>query len=266
MFVKRLKKSKFYQKHKYRLERANDLLSLFSAICLILFIAGDQSNMALKRHALANEIKITAIITGLHTGIYDIDDKVIRAMARVPRHHYVNQPYMGFAYYNVALPVDGQDYMIPEPFVTAMMVHLMDIQPTDNILEIGFGRGYDAAVIGQLAGNVHSVIQIDPLQKIENTDSFLNEDYSNIITRESDATLGWPEAGPYDSILVRQSMAEPPLALLRQLKADGKLIIPIGASNETQRLMVYTRTPGGKIIKRPTLHLKIAPLLKGSEI
>ncbi|GEM_PF-988813 len=262
MLENRFRKTEFYKKHKYRLARANDLLSFFSAICLILFLVGDQSHMALKRHALSSEIKVTAILTGMHSGVFGIDDNVIRAMARVPRHLYIDRPYNNFAYYNVALPVEGQDYLIPEPFITAIMVHLMEIEKNDSVLEIGFGAGYDAAVMARLARTVHSIHQIDPLEP----EKLLSvKRRGNIVARDSNGTLGWPEAGPYDAILVRQSMREPPLALLRQLKPGGRLVIPIGAPGDTQRLTVYTRRADG-VEKRETLHVKISPLLKGSEI
>ena len=262
------KRTNFYKKHKYRLARANDLLSFFSALCLIFFLVGDQSHMALKRHALSNEIQFSAILTGLHSGIYSIDDRVIRAMAQVPRHDYVNRPYQNFAYFNVALPVDGQDYMIPEPFVTAIMVHLMNINENDNVLEVGFGYGYDAAVIAKLAKTVHSVRQSDGKfdELSRNIKSPAPALEKNIHIKKSKGLLGWPEAGPYDSILVRQSMTEPPLALLKQLKPGGRMIIPIGPASENQRLMVYERKLDGSIASRSTLHMKISPLLKGTEI
>lgn len=263
MLQQRFRNSEFYRKNSVRLSRANDHLSFFSALCLILFLVSDQSQLALKRNALSNDIKTTAILTGLHSGIFEIDHKVIRAMARVPRHHYIDKPYNNFAYHNVALPVKGQDYLIPEPFVTAIMVHLMEIDRDDSVLEIGFGGGYDAAVMAQLAGTVHSVSQIEPLTPA--AASRPAQKYENLLSRDSNGTLGWPEAGPFDAILVRQSMREPPLALLRQLKPGGRLVIPIGAPGDTQRLTVYTRNTEG-IEKRETLHMKISPLLRGSEI
>lgn len=263
MLHRRFRDSHFYRKHCHRLSRANDLLSFFSALCLILFLTGDQSHLTLQRHALSNEIRITAVITGLQSGIFDIDEKVIRAMARVPRHHYVSRPYTGLAYYNVALPVKGQDHMIPEPFITAMMLHLMEIDRDDAVLDIGFGTSYDAAVMAQLARTVHAVNQVDPLDAAGKEPS--RHRYANIFTRDSNGSLGWPEAGPFDAILVRQSMQEPPLALLRQLKPGGRLVIPIGAPGDVQRLTVYTREADG-IGKRATLHMKISPLLVGREI
>ena len=266
MPLKRLKNNDFFHKFRFRPLRSNTLLSFFSALALLLFLSGDESHLALQRHALANEIRLTAIITGMQTGIYNIDKGVIRAMARVPRHRYVNWPYKGYAYYNIALPVDGHDYMIPAPFVTAMMIHLMDIDKDDDVLDIGFGPGYDAAVMAHLAHSVHSVTQIEPLEQQDHILSSLNKGYRNIATRQSGGTLGWPEAGPYDAILVRQSMRNVPYSLLNQLKPGGRLVIPIGTQNESATLTVFMRGPDGSLYKRPTIHMKAAPLLKGEEI
>ena len=93
MALARFKNSSFYKKHKYRLVKANDLLSLFSALALILFLCGDKSHTSLQRDALSNEIRSTAVVTGIYTGVFKINDDVIKAIARVPRHHYVNRSY-----------------------------------------------------------------------------------------------------------------------------------------------------------------------------
>lgn len=234
------------------------------AICLVaaavLPMGGDQSLLDMKRQALGSQIAFAATVTGLQSGVFTIDGDVILAMARVKRHDYLAKPYSAFAYFNVALPGGDGDSMIPEPFVSALMIHLLAIRPGDRVMEIGFDSGYDAAVIAQLAGRVYSISQTDraagPLPVTR---------HGNIFRRDSGAALGWAEAGPFDAILVRQSMREPPLALLRQLKPGGRLVIPIGAAGERQRLTVFTTGPGG-LARKETLSLKVAPLLDGREI
>ncbi len=266
MMIKRFKRTAFYKKHRYRLERANGILSFVSALCLILFLMGDQSAVALKNHALASQIKSTAILTGIYSGVFSVDDDIIQAMARVPRHRYTANHYSDYAYYNVALPVDGQDYLMAEPFITAMMIELLDVERKDKVLEIGFGSGYDAAVLSRLVRKVYSVSQSEmmktPAPNLHGTKTV----YGNIKLRPSNDVLGWPEAGPYDAILVRQSMREVPAALIEQLKPGGRLVIPIGSPHDMQRLTVFKLTEDGRLVSRETLHVKISPLLKGREI
>lgn len=266
MTLSRFTQTEFYHKHKYRIERLNDLVSFLSALCLILFIAGDQSYLAQKRHALSNEIRLTALVTGLQTGIFAIDAKVQRALARVPRHHFLERAYERYAYYNIALPEKHTDTVIPEPFVTAMMIHLMDIGSADRVLDIGYGTGYSAAVMAKLAGKVYAIEQAAPLKRQSAYKPAETHGYDNVRTRRSDGSHGWREAGPFDSILVRQAMTAPPANLLAQLKPGGRLVIPIGPAKGTQRLMVYQKSQNGHVRERSTLFLKISPLLQGHVI
>lgn len=241
------------------------MLSLFSALCLLLFLAGDASALALKRHALSNEIRMTALLTGIDSGVYQIDDKVIRAMARVPRHHYINQPFRKLAYHNIALPAPGQNYTIPEPFLTAMFIHLMNLKPGDKVLDIGFEAGYDAAVMADLAGEVHT-LRLGPPVFAAAMRPVASYPRAAFTVHEAGSTLGLKDAAPYDAIAVRQSMPAPPRVLLDQLKPGGKLVMPVGAPGDLQRLTVFTRTENGEIRERKTLYVKFAPLFEGREI
>lgn len=90
---------------------------------------------------MIGEIQMTALVTGLHTGLFKVDESVLNAMSRVPRDEFVGDRYMSYAYKNVALPLAGEKHVIPEPFLTAMMIHLMGVTEHDRVLEIGHGRG-----------------------------------------------------------------------------------------------------------------------------
>lgn len=260
------RKTEFYRKHRYRLRRANDLLSLVSATLLLLFLMGDQSDFARKHEALASEIRTTALITGLHTGIYDVDPAVLRAMAQVPRHQFISPFLQAHAYSNVALPLAEQNYILPEPFLSAMMIDFLDLKKTDRVLDIGYGAGYDAAVMSRLAGHVFFHSQRGEV--LDNTDFTSLEDrgYKNVASRSGSDIRSWSGKGPFDAILVRQSLPEPPSFLLDLLKPGGRLVVPIGLPQEVQRLMVYSKNSAGVVDAVPTLHLVIAPLFMGHEI
>ncbi len=257
----------FYKKHKYRLRRANDILSMVSALILILFICSDQSMHAVAVRHMVSDIEATALVTGLHTGLYKIDRKVLRAMAQAPRDKFVGARYASFAYLNIALPIRGHDHMLPEPFLSAMMINLMDIDPGDKVLEVGYGMGYETAVMAHLAKRVYSVRQEE--FSIGEQDEFRpleNCGYANVFTRKGNGILGWSEAGPFDAILVKQALDRPPVALVRQLKTGGRLVMPLVIEGEPQqRLVLYTKKPDGSLSRRTTLYIRMTPLLKGKE-
>lgn len=240
---------------------------MLSALLLLLFISGDQSYQILERRFMISEIQMTALITGLHTGLYKVDERVLNAVSRVPRDNFVGDQYMSYAYKNVALPLAGEKHLIPEPFLTAMMIHLMGVTEHDRVLEIGHGTGYEAAVLSKLANSVYSIRQESPLNILAKR-PYAEQlaDYENVSARDGNGLYGWSEKGPFDAILVKQSLKEPPQTLIKQLKPYGRLVIPIVQENGEQRVIVYLKLPGGKLEQRETLYVKTTPLLIGEEI
>ncbi len=268
MDFRKITNSAFFKKYIIRLERHNELLSMMSAILLVLFLGGDQSIQLQQRRTMVSEIEMAAFLTGLHTGLYKVDDKVLRAMSMVPREDFIALPYAPYAYSNAALPLKIGKHMIAEPFLTAMMVHLMDVDEGDRVLEIGFGTGYDTAILSQLAGHVYSVHQSDPMNAklIRHFVPLEERGYGNVTTAKKNGLYGWAEHGPYDSILVRQSLPAPPPKLLEQLKPGGRLVMPLGTQHEQQRLTVFYKLEDGETFEKKTLYLSVTPLISGSEI
>jgi protein-L-isoaspartate(D-aspartate) O-methyltransferase len=263
----RLKKSKFYQKHKYRIMQANDILSLFSGICLIFFLIGDSSKNDLKNHYMINEIKMNALITGFRTGVYKIDDQVLKTMASVPRHHFFEWKHHNKAYHNVALPLDGSAYIIPEPFVTAVMLDSLSLKSSDKVLEIGFGTGYETAVLSKMAGQVYSVRPLEVLrEKLNSFTPVEKRGFENVFTTKANNLNHWVTHGPFDAILIKQSMPAVPKILLENLKQGGRLVIPVQEDPSFQYLTIYTKTENNKFKIDQTLLLNIPPLLQGKEI
>lgn len=105
--------------------RLNEIITLVTAIALLGFVSGDETYQAKERRFMIGEIQLTAMVTGLHTGLYKIDDKVLEAMGRIQRSDFLEDQYARYAYKNVALPMVSERHIIPEPFLSAMMIHLM---------------------------------------------------------------------------------------------------------------------------------------------
>lgn len=258
-------KSNFYQKYKAKILRANETLSLVSALLLLLFITGDQTYQAQDRRFMISEIQMTALVTGLHTGLYKIDDKVLNAMARIPRSEFIETKYAHYAYKNVALPMTGEKHIIPEPFLSAMMIHLMGVHPNDRVMEIGFGTNYEAAILSKLAHKVYSIKQESTFAQkpldINNLKS-----YSNVKVKKSNGLLGWKEQGPFDAMLVKQAVTELPETLINQLSPYGRLVLPIEDESGEQRVHVILKMPDGSTRSHKTLYVKTTHLLPGQDI
>jgi len=262
--------SNFYNRHKRKILRLNETITLVTAIALLGFIAGDETYQSKERRFMIGEIQMTAMVTGLHTGLYKIDDKVLGAMGRIHRSDFLDDQYSRYAYQNVALPMISERHLIPEPFLTAMMVHLMGVHKEDKVLEIGYGTNYEAAVLSELVERVYSIKQQNPLgtaYKQSKRDDSL-DDYRNVRSTVADGVYGWKDKAPFDAILVKQAiLGEPPQALIDQLSPFGRLVIPIEDKDTgEQRVMVYLKMPDGSIESRKTLYVKTTRLLAGHDI
>lgn len=261
--------NKIRQMHhaKTRFHALNAKVSFASALLLMLFVGGDQTYQAQERRFMISEIQMTALVTGLHTGLYKIDERVLSAMARIPREEFLERKYARLAFKNVALPMTKEKYIIPEPFLSAMMIHLMGVNKNDRVLEIGYGTGYETAILSKLAKRVYSIKQENPLGKpIHDSTSLPLKDYRNVETKVGNGLFGWKEKGSFDAILVKQLIYEHPEKLVSQLKPYGRLVVPILNEHGEQRVMVYLKMPNGSLEKRETLYVNTTPLLPGEDI
>src|SRR5262249_20951877 len=151
---------------------------------------------------------------------------VLQAMRRVPRHLFVSPEFRSKAYYDQALPI-GHRQTITPPYLVAYMTALLDPQPTDRVLEIGTGCGYQAAVLSGIVKEVYSIEIIDPLGR--QAGKRLQElGYQNVHVKIGDGYQGWPEFAPFDKIIVTCSPERVPQPLVDQLRDGGKMIIPLG--------------------------------------
>ncbi len=154
------------------------------------------------------------------------DPRVIEAMGATPRQEFVPPAQRAWAYDDMALPI-GEGQSISPPFVVAYMTEQLDPQPTDRVLEIGTGSGYQAAVLSHLVRDVYTIEIQEPLGR--RADAVLKQlGYANVHRRIGDGYQGWPEAAPFDKIIVTCSPEKVPQPLVDQLREGGRLIVPVG--------------------------------------
>jgi protein-L-isoaspartate(D-aspartate) O-methyltransferase len=184
---------------------------------------------------------------------------VLDVIRKTPRHLFVDEALASRAYEDTALPI-GYNQTISQPFIVAAMTELVIAHQPGRVLEVGTGSGYQAAVLAQLVPKVYTVERIEPLVKLARQ-RFRQLGLRNIRAAHSDGTIGLPDFAPYEAIIVTAASETIPEALLEQLAPDGRLVMPLGAS-ETQRLTLVTRTVDG--IERAALDpVVFVPLLSG---
>jgi protein-L-isoaspartate(D-aspartate) O-methyltransferase len=168
------------------------------------------------------------------------DARVLEAMRRVPREEFVDESLRERAYDDTPLPI-GQGQTISQPYIVALMVEAAEVRPGDNVLEIGAGSGYAAAVLGAIAGRVHT-IERHPSLALHARERLARLGYANVEVRAGDGSGGWPEAAPFDAILAAAGGPAVPDVLLRQLAIGGRLVMPVGDRLQSQQLVKVVRT------------------------
>lgn len=170
------------------------------------------------------------------------DEKVLKAMATVPRHLFVEEALVGQAYGDHPLPIPGGQ-TISQPFMVALMTQLLAVTKKDKVLEVGAGSGYQTAVLAQVAGLVFSMERIEELARLAKM-RIRQFGIDNVILKCSDGSLGWPEHAPYRGILAAASAPDIPQALVDQLDVGGSLILPIGTVQSQRLIQVKKYTTG----------------------
>ncbi|HRO59694.1 MAG TPA: protein-L-isoaspartate(D-aspartate) O-methyltransferase [Burkholderiaceae bacterium] len=216
---------------------------------------GDRAD---ERRAMVEEIAEDARSTRSWTGRASFDDRVMAAMARVPRHLFVPADLAAAAYRNRPLPIgDGQT--ISQPYIVALSTELLEPEPEDVVLEVGTGSGYQAAVLAELVRRVHSIEIVEPLGR-EAAQRLVELGYDNVELRIGDGYQGWPEAAPFDGIVVTAAAPAVPEALVAQLKPGGRMVIPIGPSFGNQELVLIEKQADGTVTRRTVLPVRFVPM------
>ena len=211
-----------------------------------------------QRNRMVQEIAALARDTRSETGRAVLSERVMAAMAKVPRHEFVPVSQRADAYANRPLPI-GHGQTISQPYIVALMTDLMEVKPGDRVLEIGTGCGYQAAVLAELAGTVHSIEIVEPLGR-EAAERLNRLGYRNVVTRVGDGYRGWPEHSPFDSIMVTAAPREVPQPLIDQLRPGGRLVVPVGGQGAGQSLLLIEKQPDGTVTRRNVLAVRFVPL------
>ena len=186
-------------------------------------------------------------------GVSDLE--VLRAMASVPRHLFVPETLQGRSYEDYPLPLE-HDQTISQPYIVAFMTELLELEGDEKVLEIGTGSGYQAAVLGEIAAEIYSIEIVEPLATSARK-RLAELGYRNIEVRAGDGYAGWPEEAPFDAIILTAAPPAIPQPLIDQLAIGGRLIAPVGRSD--QELVLLQKTANG-VERRKSIPVRFVPM------
>ena len=210
------------------------------------------------RGAMVDAIVMHARTAGPETGRPALSRVVLDVMAEMPRHEFVPSEMRGFAYFDTPLPI-GFGKTISQPYIVALMTDLLDVRPSDRVLDVGTGLGYQAAVLSRLATRVYSVEIIEELASSA-ARRLSEQGCDNVEVRTGDGSTGWSEHAPFDRILVAAAPDLIPPALLAQLAPGGRMTIPAGLDG-AQTLMLVTRDKSGSLATEDILPVRFSELV-----
>lgn len=220
--------------------------------------AGDADGYTQQRMELMRIIEQDVRETSAYLDAETLDPRVMKALAKVPRHRFVPDSQLRHAYRNRPLPI-GHGQTISQPYIVAIMTDLLKLTPADRVLEVGTGSGYQAAVLAELAQQVYSIEIIEPLGK--RARDLLNKlGYDNVETRIGDGYYGWETHAPFDAIIVTAAADHIPPPLIAQLKPGGRMMIPVGSRFMTQQLVVVEKDSNNNVTTRLILPVRFVPL------
>ncbi len=210
------------------------------------------------RQEMVDQIREYANLVRDETGRTDIDERVLEVMRDVPRHEFVPSNIQEVAYLDSPLPI-GFEKTTSQPFIIALMTHLLDLQPNDRILEVGTGLGYQAAILARLVDTVYSVEIIEELAR-QAEHNLVQMGCENIRLGVGDGSTGWSEHAPFDKVLVAAAPELIPPALLGQLKPGGRMVIPAGIE-DAQQLMLVEKGEDSLLSTQDILRVRFSPLV-----
>ena len=249
------------------LNRSARLSSLVLALVFVGAVEGavraDEDRWAQSRAAMVSTIQAHAASLPDKVNGHGISPAVLDVMGKVPRHRFVPEQAQRQAYADMPLPI-GHGQTISQPFIVALMSHLVGARAESTMLEIGTGSGYQAAVLSPLAKTV-CTIEIIPGLGETAARRLRDLGYHNVQTRIGDGYFGWPECGPFDGILVTAVAGHVPPPLVQQLKPGGRMVIPVGTVFGPQFLTLVEKTTGGQIRSRQILAVRFVPLTREAQ-
>lgn len=225
--------------------------------------AADDDSYDAQRRGLVREIAQDVRATAEFINRRELDERVMSAMGDVPRHEFVRPEDLEFAYDNRPLPI-GYGQTISQPYIVAIMTDLAEPAPGCRALEVGTGSGYQAAVLSRLCEKVYTIEIVRELGTQART-RLARLGYGNVDARIGDGYYGWPEAAPFDVILVTAVAGHVPPPLLAQLKPGGRMVLPVGSRFTTQELVLVSRNADGRVHTKQLLPVAFVPLTGGHD-
>jgi protein-L-isoaspartate(D-aspartate) O-methyltransferase len=216
-----------------------------------------EEHLAILRRHMVEVIGIHVDMASEELGRTALDERVVAAFLKVPRHLFVPLQLAPYAYQDMPLPI-GFDKTISQPFIAALMIDLLGPRTGDTVLEVGTGLGYQAAVLAELARQVWSVEIVEEFAA-EAKARLLGLGYDRVGIRVGDGSRGWAEHAPFDRILVTAAAQRVPTALVDQLKPGGRMVMPIGPA-EAQALTVVEKATDGAIRQQEILPVRFTQL------
>jgi protein-L-isoaspartate(D-aspartate) O-methyltransferase len=217
----------------------------------------NEDHLAVLRRHMVEVIAIHADLASDELDKAALDERVMAAMRRVPRHLFIPVQVVPYAYQDMPLPI-GFDKTVSQPFIVALMTDLLSPQAHETVLEIGTGLGYQTAILAELAGQVWSIEIIEEF--VSHAEALLSGlGFSNVGIRVGDGSRGWPKHAPFDKILVAVAAERTPPALLEQLKPGGRLVMPLGPE-KGQLLTVIDKDAAGQLRTRKLIKVRFSRL------
>ena len=238
-----------------RLRRPSILAAMLISLLTVTASAGQWQKL---RGQMMQAIEQDVRLTANYIGFTSLNKRVLEAIGEVPRHQFVPTSQIPLAYLNRPLPI-GHGQTISQPYIVALMTHLLETQEDHRVLEVGTGSAYQAAVLSRLVKKVYSMEIIDALAT-QARQRLHKLGYDNVETRLADGYYGWPEAAPFDSIIVTAAGSRIPPPLLDQLKPGGRMVLPVGDLFSVQHLILVEKAADGTLTTRQILPVRFVPL------
>lgn len=207
---------------------------------------------------MLNDIEMEVNLTRHLIGKDALDDRVMAAIRQVPRHEFLPADLRYLAYDNGPAPI-GSGQTISQPYIVALMSDLLHAKPTDTLLEVGTGSGYQAAILSKLTAQVYSLEIIKELATTSRS-RLKRLGYDNVVVRNDNGYFGWQEHAPFDGIIVTAAAPHIPQPLIDQLRTGARLVIPVGLPYSYQELMVVEKKANGEIDVRVIIGVSFVPL------
>jgi protein-L-isoaspartate(D-aspartate) O-methyltransferase len=238
------------------------LLLVMSMVAVAQHAPAQDAQCVRERAAMVETIRTYARSRVGVLGQQELSERVLEAIGQTQRHLFIPERTCSIAYADGPLPI-GFGQTISQPFIVALMTELAAVAPDDVVLEVGTGSGYQAAVLARLARKV-CTIEIIPQLAEAAAKTLKDLAYDNVTVRLGDGYAGWPECGPFDAIVVTAALGEVPPPLIEQLKAGGRLVMPVGPES-TQQLTVVEKIGPGQTTTRAVGLVRFVPFTRSQK-